>query len=289
VGAPEIAVTLLVGYFVLGPSDLYKLVKEIGKFIQNVRTLGTEAAKSFEGTMEDQLELTELRKAQSELNAAFGFRRSINTDEYASPFDRTGFGEDGAGYYGADGAAAASPTAAAASATTEGGEAAAGAATGAAGRKRRLVRRKKKKAPDPAEAAAEAGGEAGGEDGPAIRTFASAYPDLDALDDDDGDAPPFAAKGGRRRSAVEEMRAGRAERLAAASSAGEKKDDDATIDWFSASEGDVASAVLLDRKEAYDDYDFPTASSNDRFRSQLSADEWNSRVMANEDKLSPRE
>jgi Sec-independent protein translocase protein TatA len=272
---------------VLGPSDLYRLVKEIGKFIQNVRTLGTEAAKSFEGTMEDQLELTELRKAQSELNAAFGFRRSINTDEYASPFDRTGFGEDGAGYYGADGAsAAAASTAAAASATTEGGEAAAGAATGAAGRKRRLVRRKKKKAPDPA--AEEAAAEAGGEDGP-TRTFASAYPDLDALDDDDDDDAPFATKGGRRRSAVEEMRAGRAERLAAASSAVEKKDDDATIDWFSASEGDVASAVLLDRREAYDDYDFPTASSNDRFRSQLSADEWNSRVMANEDKLSPRE
>ena len=51
------ATILLVGYFVLGPSDLYKLVKEIGKFIQNVRTLGTEATKTFENTMESQLEL----------------------------------------------------------------------------------------------------------------------------------------------------------------------------------------------------------------------------------------
>ena len=42
------------GILVLGPSDLYKLVKEIGKFVQNARTLGAEAAKSFEGTMKDQ-------------------------------------------------------------------------------------------------------------------------------------------------------------------------------------------------------------------------------------------
>eukprot|EP00804_Cyclotella_cryptica_P009922 CCRYP_017356-RA/>CCRYP_017356-RA protein AED:0.34 eAED:0.36 QI:0/0.5/0.33/1/0.5/0.33/3/1222/192 len=71
VGAPEVAVTLVVGYVILGPSELYKLVKEIGKFIQNFRTLGAEATKSFEATMENQLELTELRKAQRELNEAF--------------------------------------------------------------------------------------------------------------------------------------------------------------------------------------------------------------------------
>jgi hypothetical protein len=79
-----------VGYFVLGPSDHYKLVKEIGKFVQNARTLGAEAAKSFEGTMEDQLELKELRRAQRELNEGFGFRRSINTSEFGEAFDRTG-------------------------------------------------------------------------------------------------------------------------------------------------------------------------------------------------------
>ena len=78
--------TLLVGYFILGPSDLYKLTKEIGKFIQNFRTLSSEASKQFESTMEDQLELTELRKAQSELNNAFGFRRSINVDQDAEAF-----------------------------------------------------------------------------------------------------------------------------------------------------------------------------------------------------------
>jgi len=29
-GTPEVAVILVVGYFVLGPSDLYKFVKEAG-------------------------------------------------------------------------------------------------------------------------------------------------------------------------------------------------------------------------------------------------------------------
>lgn len=72
---------LLVGYFVLGPSDLYKLVKEIGKFIQNIRTLGTDLSTTFESNMESQLELEELRKAQRDLTDAFSFRRSINVDD----------------------------------------------------------------------------------------------------------------------------------------------------------------------------------------------------------------
>lgn len=86
IGTPELATILLVGYFVLGPSDLYKLVKEIGKFVQNVRTLGSEATKSFETNMESQLDLQELRKAQRELNDAFSFRRTINVDEESEAF-----------------------------------------------------------------------------------------------------------------------------------------------------------------------------------------------------------
>lgn len=73
----------------MGPSDLYKLVKEIGKFIQNIRTLGTEATKTFENSMESQLELQEIRKAQRELNDAFSFRRSINVDQEADAFTDT--------------------------------------------------------------------------------------------------------------------------------------------------------------------------------------------------------
>jgi Sec-independent protein translocase protein TatA len=80
---------LLVGYFVLGPSDLYKLVKEIGKAVQNFRTLSSEASKTLESTMESQLELDEIRKAQRELNDAFSFRRSINVDQDEEAFTTT--------------------------------------------------------------------------------------------------------------------------------------------------------------------------------------------------------
>jgi Sec-independent protein translocase protein TatA len=81
VGAPEIVTIVLVGYFVLGPSELYKLTKEIGKFITNIRTLGQEATSSFEGAMENQLAIGEIRKAQEELSDAFNFRRSINVED----------------------------------------------------------------------------------------------------------------------------------------------------------------------------------------------------------------
>jgi hypothetical protein len=81
VGAPEIATIVLVGYFVLGPTELYKIVKDIGKFITNIRTVGAEATASFEGAMENQLALNEIRKAQLELTDAFSFRRSINNAE----------------------------------------------------------------------------------------------------------------------------------------------------------------------------------------------------------------
>lgn len=75
------------GYFVLGPSDLYKLVKEIGKFVQNFRTFTTEATSTLENSLESQLQLEEIRKAQRELNDAFNFRRSINVEADSDPFE----------------------------------------------------------------------------------------------------------------------------------------------------------------------------------------------------------
>lgn len=284
VGAPEIAVTLLVGYFVLGPSDLYKLVKEIGKFIQNVRTLGTEAARSFEGTMEDQLELTELRKAQNELNAAFGFRRSINTDEYGTAFDR--------GLGGSSATTTATAGAGDGSLEVEEGASSSGGEDGEEGgvtattttRKRRLVRRRKKKAPIVVEGEDDVddGGMGGEEDDgfSSSSRFASMYPDLDAVDGDDDDVPPIDDD-------ADYLRAERARRLTATRREGGADD----VDWYQSSEADVASAILDSgakkddaRSASIVDYD-----AGNRFRSQLSAEEWNSKVMANEDRLSPRE
>lgn len=71
----------------MGPSDLYKLVKEVGKFVQNFRTFTTEATANLENTFESQLQLEEIRKAQRELNDAFSFRRSINVDADTDPFE----------------------------------------------------------------------------------------------------------------------------------------------------------------------------------------------------------
>ena len=48
----------------LGPLDLYKLVKEIGKFITNIQMLGTDLGKTFENNMESTLQLEELRNQQ---------------------------------------------------------------------------------------------------------------------------------------------------------------------------------------------------------------------------------
>lgn len=86
IGTPELFTIVLIGYFVLGPSDLYKLVKEIGKTIQNFQSFATEATASLENNMESQLQLEEIRKVQRELDDAFSFRRSINVEADSDPF-----------------------------------------------------------------------------------------------------------------------------------------------------------------------------------------------------------
>ena len=244
------ALILVVGYFVLGPTELYKLVKEIGKFVQNFRTLGAEATKSFESTMENQLELTELRKAQRELNDAFSFRRSINTDEGMEAFDESLYKSS------AEGDAVAAATAAVA--TPAGGETTSEEG-GTKKKKRRLVRRKKKAVVE--EAPAEE------------KDLLSEYPDLDMLDEqpvNGSDAP----------ADDDSLRAQRLERLGGGSEAAS-----AEPDWFTASEEDIASKVLNQQPttsnpalEAYE---------KNRFQSQLSADEWNKQIMENEDELAP--
>ena len=71
----------------MGPSDLYKVVKEIGKFVRNLQTFSAEATSQFETNMESNLQLEEIRKAQAELNDAFSFRRSINVDADTEAFE----------------------------------------------------------------------------------------------------------------------------------------------------------------------------------------------------------
>ena len=269
-------------YFVLGPSDLYKLVKEIGKFIQNARNLGAEAAKSFEGTMEDQLELKELRRAQSELNEAFGFRRSINTSEFGEAFDRTGSLNSSSGGFSASGGGGAAVMAAttatgttadlSTSSTSEvevGGE----EVDDAPKRKRKLVRRKKKKVVEATEI--DVPSEEGGEYN---NNFALEYPDLDTLDSVDNDDDDDAL-----------LRAQRMERLQQSSFNKDTEEDQETVDWFTASESDIAFKILNQPDNDNKINSINSSFEKQRFQSQLSAEEWNAQIMAREDELSPRE
>lgn len=245
-------------------------MKEIGKFIQNARTLGAEAAKSFEGTMEDQLELTELRRAQSELNSAFGFRRSINTSEFGEAFDRSGFGEaldgSGAGVAATAVAGSSGSNTSTGSIMTEVGEEEEEDSTPK--RKRRLVRRKKKKVVVEEDIPSLSEGEYDTKD------FALEYPDLDMLD-----------------SVVEDenndLRAQRMERLqssATTSATTRSNEKEEIMDWFTSSEEDIA-ATILNQPTSVDNA--TSSYEKQRFQTQLSADEWNAQIMAREDELSP--
>ena len=127
--------------------------------------------------MEDTLDLQEIRKAQSELNDAFNFRRSINTDEAATAFDKTDFMEN------IEGATAVASSAVSGNntATASDGSTVAVEEGVTPKKKKRLVRRKKKKVVDEEEAAAAA---AAAEDFevPRDEDILKEYPDLDMLD-----------------------------------------------------------------------------------------------------------
>ena len=257
------------GYFILGPTELYKLTKEIGKTIQNFRSLSTEASKSFESTMENQLELDELRKAQRELNDAFSFRRSINTDE-VSDFNEvvqqseTEIAETAAAAAGATGAAA-------------------GAAAGGAPKKRKVKRRRVRKQPEeeasPSDEAATLA--AAGYD---TSVMESNVPDLDMSD--------------AFQSEEEKLREERMARLAAS---GSQPSDDKP-DWFddrgldelmttpkagSMDEESSSStnANPFDTSDLWSDQE-SRAEEQERFAAQLSG-QWNDSILENEDKLGP--
>jgi len=72
VGASEVVVIVAVGYFLLGPTELYRLAKEIGKLVTQLRATATEASSTFSEAMESQLAIKEITAATDELQQAFG-------------------------------------------------------------------------------------------------------------------------------------------------------------------------------------------------------------------------
>ena len=190
VGAPEVVVVVLIGYFVLGPTELYKATKEVGKFVNNFRAVGTEATAAFTDNMESQLQLDEIRKAKNDLERAFDFRRSINYDD--DDLDEDGM--RGSGSASGSGSGSGSDDKAekvsqkVSEKVSEGVEGAATAVT----KKKRVVRRVKKKRVEEkeeeeaeAEAEKEGEGEMNMEENLTPSTTSGSVPDLDLDEDTD--------------------------------------------------------------------------------------------------------
>jgi Sec-independent protein translocase protein TatA len=244
---------LLVGYFVLGPSDLYKLTKEIGKFVQNFRTFTTEATATLENNMESQLQLAEIRKAQRELTDAFSFRRSINVDESMDPFEVNAQSPRPSAEDEIIGGTAAAATAVAPDGTPT---------------KKRKIRRVKKKAPVSESAPDDTSDDPFGvaEDD----ELANNVPDLDLDDDDLSES---------ERRAMDSMQTAREEL---------EKEQKAQAAKEAAAQTRKERMERLQRAQesSLEANDEMPAAEQSRFQQQLSGD-WNSQILANNDKLDP--
>jgi Sec-independent protein translocase protein TatA len=255
----------------LGPSDLYKLTKEIGKFVQNFRTFTTEATASLENNLESQLQLEEIRKAQRELNDAFSFRRSINVDSDTDPFEVNvksprlddAFAEQDREFAAA--AAASSSTAVAD-----------GPSVPAKKKRVRRVKKQKVAAPVPVEDDDDDNFDFDGLDALSNNLqqapLANNVPDLDAFDEDDEDGNDSLSEAEKRamesmKEARDQLKKERMERLQQRGSS-------------SSDEGGLHK----------DDIEAPAneLEQQSRFQQQLSGD-WNNKILEMGDKLDPME
>lgn len=57
VGTPEVLVVLVVGYFVLGPIELFKFAKQAGVLLGQLKDIGLGTATNLGQIMEDQVRL----------------------------------------------------------------------------------------------------------------------------------------------------------------------------------------------------------------------------------------
>ena len=242
----------------MGPSDLYKLTKEVGKFVQNVQTFSAEATSQIENNLEDNLQLEEIRKAQRDLNEAFSFRRSINVDEDSEAFEEN----------------AKSPRADDAEA-----EAVAAAQANASGKKKIRGRKKKKVVVEEEEE---------GDEGAAVDmnqgTVANNIPDL-SLDDEDDEMSEA------ERRMMESM----AKTEAELSKEQEQEGLDSSEQKRQAYLENKASAISADEDRVVErelastagyDMDNDADDSAARFQAQMTGN-WNDSILDKEDDLGP--
>jgi ribosomal protein L12E/L44/L45/RPP1/RPP2 len=261
-----------VGYFVLGPSDLYKLTKEIGKFIQNIQTLGSDLSTTLETNMESQLQLEDLRKAQRELTDAFSFRRSINVDDteaFATNVATPRVGKS----IGDIGEVASEVAAAGAGAAT----AAAAGGSAAPTKKKKKYRRRKVVKEEPVEEE---------EESDDIPDYSGEIPDLDmnsAFPDLPADPAEAASSAGSSSELTPEEEAIIEQEFGKYT----MTDPNPMSEWYD-------NTMATTAKDFDDSEDTPapasseesTAAAQSRFQQQLSGT-WNNNVLANQDKLSP--
>lgn len=235
----------------MGPSELYKLTKEIGKFVQNFRTFSTEAAASLENNFESQLQLEEIRKAQRELNDAFSFRRSINVDSDTDPFEVNVKSPRPDDAFAGQDRETASPTVPA--------------------KKKRVRRIKKQKAaPVPVEDDYDLEGLDALSNNLQQLPLADNVPDLDAFDENEEDGDESLSEAEKRamesmREARDQLKRERTERLQQRRSSSPD------------GEGSHVEAMEAAANEK---------EQQSRFQQQLSGD-WNAKILENSDKLDP--
>ena len=88
VGTPEVLVIAAVGYFLLGPEELYRLSKEIGKIVGQAREYVTKSAAEWQATLDGETfefkEVKEIQAAAQELQDAFNFRSARYSNDYSN-------------------------------------------------------------------------------------------------------------------------------------------------------------------------------------------------------------
>ena len=88
VGTPEVLVIAAVGYFLLGPEELYRLSKEIGKVVGQAREYVTKSAAEWQATLDGETfefkEVKEIQDAAQELQDAFNFRSARYSNDYSN-------------------------------------------------------------------------------------------------------------------------------------------------------------------------------------------------------------
>lgn len=62
VGAPEVVVTVAIGWILLGPKKLYELARDMGKLVGQVRRMATEAQGTFQDALAMDLEEAEAKE-----------------------------------------------------------------------------------------------------------------------------------------------------------------------------------------------------------------------------------